>query len=147
MKFGGLINTFKKIIPFGDNEEKPELGTDQLDAMKERIATARQILSDPTKTHYHIVMIPEEMSIFESERTVETLKEYNIPVEGIVVNQLIPENHNCEFCTEKRKLQQERMASINQKFNDFKIMELPLFKEEVKGQAMLERTGQKLYSS
>lgn len=147
LKFSGFINTFKKILPFGETKKDDQkLGTEQLEVIKERIEQARKILSDKEKTHFNLVLIPEAMSIYESERSVNILKEYGIPIETVVVNQLIPENRKCPFCTEKRKLQQERTKEIRNKFKDYKLMEIPLHKEEVKGFGMLEKVGKELYS-
>jgi arsenite-transporting ATPase len=147
MKFSGMINMFKKILPFGEpKEEDSKVGTEQLEAMKERIEKAREILSNREKTHFNLVLIPEAMSIYESERSLEILKEYNIPVKTVVVNQLIPENKKCPFCTEKRKLQKERLDEIKEKFKGYNIQEIPLHKEEVKGFGMLKKVGKELYS-
>ncbi len=145
MKFSGIANIVKKILPFSEEEEKPGIDTEQLDKMKERIETAKQILTNPIKTHYNMVMIPEEMSIFESERAIKTLKEYGIPVYSVIVNQLIPPNDKCDFCKEKRKLQQERMKSIKKKFSKLRLLELPMLREEVKGFKALEKVGKLLY--
>jgi len=145
MKFSGLANLIKKVLPFGESDDKQGFGTEQLDEMKERIKKAKEILSDPERTFYNIVMIPEELAIFESERSLKVLKEYGIPVKTIIVNELIPENPGCDFCTEKRKLQQKRLKTIRDKFSRFKIMELPLYKEEIKGFSMLEKVGKQLY--
>ncbi len=147
LKFSGVINTFKKFLPFGEagDEDEKKLGTEQLEAIKERIRKAREILSDSEKTHFNLVLIPEAMSIYESERSLSILKEYGIPVDTIVVNQLIPENKGCPFCTEKRKNQMERLREIREKFRGYKIMEVPLYKEEVKGFEMLEKLGKELY--
>lgn len=146
LKFSGLVGTLKKILPFGEpKEDEKKLGTEQLEAMKSRIEEARKILSDKELTHFNIVLIPEAMSIYESERSLSVLKEYDIHVDTIIVNQLIPENKGCPFCTEKRKIQQKRMKEIRKKFSDYKIKEIPLHKEEVKGFKMLEKVGKELY--
>lgn len=146
MKFSGVINTFKKILPFGEPEKEGDkkLDTDQLEAMKLRIEQAKKTLSDKEKTHFNLVTIPEAMSIYESERSLGILKEFNIPVKTIIVNQLIPENKKCPFCTEKRKLQQERIKEIRTKFKGYNIQKIPLYKEEVEGFKMLEKVGKEL---
>ncbi|UCC91814.1 MAG: ArsA family ATPase [Candidatus Aenigmatarchaeota archaeon] len=147
LKLSGFVNTFRKLLPFGEQkEDEKKLGTEQLEAIKESIEKARGILSNKEKTHFNLVMIPEAMSIYESERSIEILKEYNIPVETIIVNQLIPENRKCPFCTEKRKLQQERVKEIENKFKGNEIQKIPLHKEEVKGFGMLEKVGKELHS-
>lgn len=145
-KFAGIANVFKKVLPFGNPEESPaDLGTEQLDMMKERIESAKKILTDPEKTRYNIVMIPEAMSIYESERSMQVLKEYRIPVNSVVVNQLIPHNPKCDFCQERRSMQQKRLEEISRKFRDFRILKLPMFREEIKGTNSLERAGKELY--
>lgn len=146
MKFSGLAGMVKKFLPFGESkEEETKFGTEQLDALKERISEAKKILSDPSRTHYNVVTIAETMSILESERSVHVLKEYKIPVDSVIVNQLIPNNPSCPFCTEKRKLQQERLEEIRKKFGDMSVSEVQLFKEEVKGFDILEKVGKELY--
>lgn len=145
LKFSGLVNMFRKLLPFGESEEEPKFGTEQLDEMKKRIEEAKKILTDKEKTHYNIITTPEAMSIYESERSLDVLKQYKIPVEAIIVNQLIPENTKCQFCSEKRKQQQERLKEIRNKFKDFKILQIQMFMEEVKGFKMLEKVGKELY--
>jgi len=145
MKFSGLANMVKKILPFGDDSEEQDFAAEQLDVMKERIRQAKKILTDPEKTSYNIVMIPEYMSIYESERALHTLKEYGIPVKHIIVNQLIPPNSKCDFCNAKSRQQKERLKIIKSKFKNYKILQLPLFKEEVHGKEMLMKLAKELY--
>ncbi len=146
MKFSGMANMIKRILPFGESDDTPQLGTEQLDEMKKRIEQAKQLLSDPARTHYNIVTIPEQMAILESDRCIQTLKEYNIPVETLIVNQLIPKNSRCVFCTEKRETQQKRLKEIESTFAKLEIKEMEMFKEEVRGTRMLENVGKMLYA-
>lgn len=145
MRLSGMIGLFKKILPFG-NPEDSSFGLEQLEAMKKRIAEAKKILSDPRRTRYNIVLIPEIMSILESERSLSSLKSYNIPVDTIFVNQILPENKGCSFCSAKRKQQTERIKIISQKFKEYHILTLNLMKEEVRGAALLEKVAKSLYS-
>lgn len=147
MKFSGITDLIKKALPFGEEKEEKAIKPDQLEAMKKRIGEAKKILSDPIKTSFNFVMIPEAMSILETERSMECLEEYGIPVKKIIVNQIIPENPGCKFCTEKRKLQLEKVGEIKERFKGFNINQLHLFKEEVRGLKMLERVGKVLHGS
>jgi len=143
MQFSGMINLFKKVLPFGNPDEDSQMGMEHLDAMKKRIEEAKLILSDPKKTHYWVVSIAEQMSVLESERAVKTLESYKIPVQGIVVNQLIPKS-DCSFCRSRREMQNKSLARIHEKFKELKIREIPLFKHEVKGFSSLEKIGELL---
>jgi len=147
LRFSGMINTLKKVLPFGKGESDTKFGTEQLEEMKHRIEKAREIMSDPNKTHYNLVLIPEMMSILESERSLKVLNEYRIPTETIIVNMLIPENPHCKFCTERRKQQLERVEMIKKKFKDYKILQLHLFRNEVKGIKMLAGVSKILFEA
>jgi arsenite/tail-anchored protein-transporting ATPase len=144
MRFSGMIGAVKKLLPFTKDEPDGDMGLKQLETMKARMEEARKTLSDPKRTSYNLVMIPEEMSILESERTLPVLKQYNIHVGSIIVNQIIPENSRCQFCAEKRKQQLGRLKTIEDKFGKFRIKQVLLTKEEVKGMKMLEKIGKEL---
>jgi len=145
-RFSGAINMFKKMLPFGEQDGKPKMDVDQLDVMKERLVQARTLLSDSKKTQYNIVTIAETMSIYESERSLKVLDQYKIPVKSIIVNQLIPENTDCSFCTSRRDNQQKQLKTIHSKFKEFEIKEVPLFDNEVHGYKELEKIGKILYN-
>lgn len=145
MKLSGFMNMFKKILPFGNPESDSDLGVEQLETMKKRIEEAKQILTNPVKTHYNMVMIPEVMCILESERALKTLNDYGIPVETVIINQIVPKNPDCNFCNTKRKQQLERIKAIKKKFSKMDIKETELLKEEVEGFDVLERIAKNLY--
>jgi len=145
MKLSGMVNIIKKVLPFGKEDDSPKINTDALDDMKKRIDEAKKILTDKEKTFYNIVMIPEAMSIYESERSIDCLEGYKIPVSGIFINMIIPENPSCKFCSERRKRQQERIKEIQKKFNSYKLHKVHLMKEEVKGFKLLEKMGKEVY--
>ena len=147
MKLSGFMNIFKKMLPFGNPEDNLSFGTDQLEEMKKRIEEAKQLLTNPVKTHYNMVMIPEIMSIWESDRAVKTLNEYGISVETVIINQIVPKNPKCNFCSIKRKQQLERIKTINDTFSKMKIREIEMLKEEVGGFDILEKLAKSLYAS
>ncbi|HDD72707.1 MAG TPA: arsenic-transporting ATPase [Candidatus Aenigmarchaeota archaeon] len=143
--FSGMINMMKKILPFGNPGECSDIDIEHLETMKKRIKQAKEILSDEKKTQYSIVMIPEAMSIYESERCVKTLREYGIPVKNVIINQIIPDNSRCDFCRAKRNQQVKRIRVIERIFKGYRILKLELFREEIRGMKMLEKVGKKLY--
>lgn len=143
MQFSGMINLVKKVLPFGNPDEQ-DFGMGQLEAMKKRIEEAKVLLSDPKRTHFWLVLLAEQMSIFESERSMKTLKEFNISVSGVVVNQLVPKS-KCEFCLARRDMQNKNLITIRQKFKNLHIKEAPLFKHEVRGFSSLEKLGSLLF--
>lgn len=118
---------------------------EELEKMKERIVRARNILSDPERTAFRLVVIPEEMSILESERAMKALQKYGIPIDAVIVNQLIPEDVQCDFCRARRELQLKRLEMIKEKFGDKVIAYVPLLRTEAKGIETLKQIAKILY--
>lgn len=143
-KLGTVTSAFKNIMPFMGDEEDPA-STADLEETKRKIDEAKKVMSDPEQTTFKMVVIPEEMSIHESDRAMDSLAKYNMHVDGVVVNQIMPDIDNCDFCKSRHKLQQKRMALIRQKFSHQTIAEIPLFKDEVKGIEKLKEVANILY--
>jgi arsenite-transporting ATPase len=83
-QFGGLMDRVTGL--FGDDE--PAASPD-LDELSERIERLRAVLQDPDRTDFRVVMVPEEMSVVESERLISRLGEFEIPVSTVVVNRVM----------------------------------------------------------
>ena len=143
-KLGSFASSFKNLIPFMGDDNDPQ-STAELEETKRKIDEAKKIMSNPERTSFKMVVIPEEMSIYESDRAMESLAKNQMTVDGVVVNQIMPDIDDCEFCKARHSLQQKRMALIRQKFSHQTIAEIPLFKEEVKGIAKLEEVAEILY--
>jgi len=146
MKMAAITGIIKKILPFGEKTDE-SFGAKELEAMKSRILEAKKILSDPKRTHFNIVLIPEAMSILESERSLKSLAEYKIPVETVIINNIMPQNTSCAFCSERRKQQLKRVSEIEKAFKNVDIKKLDLLSKEVRGFEMLEKVGSTLYKN
>ncbi|WP_394325477.1 ArsA-related P-loop ATPase [Methanobrevibacter arboriphilus] len=68
----------------------------------------KKVMSDPERTTFKMVVIPEEMSIYESDRAMESLSKNNMTVDGVVVNQIMPDIQDCDFCQARHKIQQKK---------------------------------------
>ncbi|MCG2827856.1 TRC40/GET3/ArsA family transport-energizing ATPase [Methanothermobacter sp. K4] len=144
-QIGSMAKAFKNILPFMGDEEEEDRALQDMEATKKQINAAREVMSDPERTSFKMVVIPEEMSIYESERAMKALEKYSIHADGVIVNQVLPEDSDCEFCNARRKLQQERLKQIREKFSDQVVAEVPLLKEEAKGIETLEKIARQLY--
>ena len=146
-QMSGFMKMMKKLLPFGGKDEDIDYDKmlEELEKMKERIVRARNILSDPERTAFRLVVIPEEMSILESERAMKALQKYGIPIDAVIVNQLIPEDVQCDFCRARRELQLKRLEMIKEKFGDKVIAYVPLLRTEAKGIETLKQIAKILY--
>jgi arsenite-transporting ATPase len=98
-------------------------------------------------------MVPEEMSVVESERLVSRLGEFSIPVDTLVVNRVsedlagvagfdeewfvAPDTEDCEFCRRRWEVQRRALRRAQELFRGREVKRVPLFAEPVHGEAML----------
>ena len=137
---------------FGDEQEQEE-GIDSLREFSERIERLRELLRDPARTDFRVVMVPEELSVLESERLLDRLDAFGIPVGTVVVNRVMqnpteivdvdpelfvsPNHTDCEFCARRWDVQQQALARSQDIFRGHQVRRVPLFAEEVRGERLL----------
>ncbi len=106
----------------------------------------REILSDPQKTGFVAVTIPEAMAFLETERLLAELKKLKIPCSHILSNMSIPIT-NCRFCNSKRQEQRIFVQATQLKFEDYVVKEIPMFRHEIKGIKSLSLISETLYET
>ncbi len=136
---GGLRNLF-------GGKQDDEDSWKMLQQTKDKIRAARIELSDPDTTQFVVVMIPEAMAVFETQRLLASLGTWHIPATKMVVNQLVPPNPVCQFCTKRFEMQQSNLNDIRELYSDMDIIEVPLFEKEIRGIEGLTRLGEILIS-
>jgi len=148
-KFSGMMEGFKGMFGVGgESEEGPDL-----DELRDRIERLRAVLQDPSRTDFRVVMVPEEMSVVESERLVRRLDEFSIPVGTVVVNRVMedladvadvdpewvvsPNLADCEFCQRRWDVQQRALRRASDLFRGHEVKRVPLLADEVRGERAL----------
>jgi len=154
-KFRGMMEGVKGLFGGGsDDAGGPDL--DQLEELADRIERLRDVLRDPARTDFRIVMIPEEMSVVESRRLASRLDEFGIPVGTVVVNRVMedladvadldgidpgwvvsPNLEDCEFCARRWQVQQRALGEASDLFVGHDVKRVPLLADEVRGEAAL----------
>ena len=110
-----------------------------------RIAAVRKLLYDAEQTNFTLVAIPEAMSVRETERYWELLREQGVPVGDLIVNRVEHEHAGCVFCAARVAMQRPWLDEIEKTFAKLTIHQVPLFAEEVRGVAQLEGIGAKIW--
>ncbi len=152
-QFSGMMDGIKGVFG-GDDEEGA--GRQDLDELKERIERLRTLLRDPERTDFRVVMVPETMSVTESERLVRRLDEFDIPVSTLVVNRVMedpadvadlddvddgwivtPNLEECEFCQRRWSVQQDALGRASDLYRGRDVKRVPLLADDVRGEAAL----------
>jgi arsenite-transporting ATPase len=151
-RMSGMVDGLKGMFGGGDDDPDPSA---DLEDLRERIERLRAVLRDPDQTDFRVVMIPEEMSVVESERLVGRLGEFGIPVQTLVVNRVMesvdditdadidpewivtPNLEDCEFCQRRWQVQQDALQAATDLFRNRTVKRVPLLADEVRGEAAL----------
>jgi arsenite-transporting ATPase len=151
-RLGGMMSGLN---PFGDDAGEGDV---DLEALRERVERLRAVLRDPSRTDFRVVLVPEEMSVVESERLVRRLREFEIPVGTVVVNRVMegldevadveaagidpgwvvtPDLESCAFCERRWQVQQRALARASDLFRGHDVARVPLLADEVRGEEAL----------
>jgi arsenite-transporting ATPase len=137
-KMSSLTGVIKTLFR-GTDDNTEKRAEEMLEKLKERIEDALDYLSDPSATIFIPVTIPTMMSVLETQRLVKALDNNEMPHSCVIINQLIPENPDCNFCTKVRKNQAEIVTLIRDSFPTQGIIEILMQSEEVKGVKKLKK--------
>ena len=86
--------------------------------LSQRIEAVRKLLHDKDQTRFALVTIPEAMSVRETERYFELLRQQNVPVRDLIVNRVEQEHDGCEYCHARVQTQQPWLKQIATSFRD-----------------------------
>jgi arsenite/tail-anchored protein-transporting ATPase len=115
--------------------------------LNERIASVRKLLYDPDQTSFSLVTIPEAMSVRETQRYLELLKEQGVPVRDLIVNRVEQEHEGCEYCHARVLGQKKWLKEISRAFRGLEFHYVPLMAQEVRGVEALIKVGKVIWNS
>ncbi|ELZ19426.1 arsenite-activated ATPase ArsA [Haloterrigena salina JCM 13891] len=119
----------------------------RLQERKERFEFAGEVLREDAA--FYLVMNPDELSIRETARSLETLAEADLPVRGLVVNRLTPEpepreeGRGARYLRERVETERDRLERIEREFEPPVVATIETRVEEVRG-SLLEDVASEL---
>jgi arsenite-transporting ATPase len=140
--------SLKELLSYSKKKERDPL-MDYLVGFRERMERAKELLTDPEKTAFFFVTLPEALPIAVIKRFINWFQDFGIPVGGVVVNLVIDKEGVGEsapdFVRNRIAMQDGYMEEIWHSFSDVRAI-VPLFETEVRGVEMLGRTAQYLFA-
>jgi arsenite-transporting ATPase len=125
----------------GNNEPRRMMDGDpiiaRLEERKEQFAFAGDTLRN--EASFFLVVNPDELSVRETRRAVDELRDYGLDVRGLVVNKLAPEPDDGEegtaaqFLRQRVATERERLQELHDTFDVPVVAEIGLRVAEVKG--------------
>lgn len=135
-QFGPMINNLIGARGGLPNGQSFDDVLKRMNDLQETIGDVNKQFKNADLTTFIPVLIPEFLSLYETERMIQELGTYEIDTHAMVVNQLLfPKKDNpCEQCNSRRKMQKKYLEQIDDLYGeDFHVVKMPLLVEEVRG--------------
>src|SRR5437899_5556109 len=139
--------SLREALSFSKKKEDDPL-MNYLVEFRARIAHARELLTDPQKTAFFFVTLPEALPIAVIRRFIDWFTDFGIPVGGVVVNGVIaPEDGEIgsEFVRNRVEMQAGYLDEIGERFPGQVRAVIPLSDSDIRGVPALERAGSALF--
>ena len=146
MKSREEAQSLRELLSFTKKKEEDPLMQYLVD-FRERIGHAKELLTDPEKTAFFFVTLPEALPIAVIRRFINWFTDFGIPVGGVIVNQVIEvddPDRVPDFVRNRMEMQREHMQVIRKEFGDQVRAVVPLYDDEVRGVPALERAASAL---
>ncbi len=129
----------KALMPAADIFETIERLTKGVEAL-------RDTLTDPQISSYRLVVNPERMVIKEAQRAATYLSLFGYPVDGVVLNRVLPvEFAEGAFMKELARIQQGYRKEVYDLFQPLPIWEGPYYARDLAGVKDLSMVGRAIF--
>ncbi len=141
--------SLRELLSYSKKKQQKDPLMDYLLDFRERMQRAKELLTDPGKTAFFFVTLPEALPIAVIRRFINWFNDFGIPVGGVVVNMLIDQasvgEDAAEFVKNRVQMQTDYMQEIEDTFDGMVRSIVPLFDTEVRGVEMLGRTTEAMF--
>jgi arsenite-transporting ATPase len=140
--------SLREVLSFTKKKEEDPLMVYLVD-FRERIKHARELLTDPQKTAFFFVTLPEALPIAVISRFIDWFTDFGIPVGGVLVNMVIrPEEGEAapDFVRNRIESQAGYLDEIGQRFPGQVRAVVPLYDSDIRGIKSLDRATETLFT-
>ena len=117
-----------------------------LERLTKGVEALRETLIDPAISSYRLVVNPERMVIKEAQRAATYLALFGYPVDGVVLNRVLPvEQAEGAFMQEMARIQQGYRKMVYDIFSPLPIWESPHYARDLAGIADLSLIGNAMF--
>src|SRR5512143_2834328 len=141
--------TLREMLSFTKKKEQDPLMAYLL-SFRDRMEHGRVLLTDPEKTSFFFVTLPEALPIAVITRFIQWFHDFGIPVGGVLVNMLIDKASvgadAADFVKNRVAMQEDHMKTVWEKFDGSVRAIVPLYETEIRGVPMLKRLGDAMFA-
>lgn len=119
---------------------------EQVQRLTKGVEALRETLTDPEISSYRLVVNPERIVIKEAQRAATYLSLFGYPVDGVVLNRVLPSGSvSGEFMQRLHQMQSGYRQQVHDLFDPLPIWEAPHYPHDVTGLERLGQLGRELF--
>ncbi|RWS28026.1 ATPase ASNA1-like isoform X1 [Leptotrombidium deliense] len=141
-----IFQSFSSML--GMSANSADSVTSKIEELMPTITQINEEFSDATKTTFVCVAIAEFLSLYETERLIQSLAKCNIDCHSIIINQLLVlnESNECKFCDSRSSIQSKYLQQFIDLYeDDFDLVLVPQLLNEVRGKDELTKFSKFLF--
>lgn len=104
----------------------------------ERVSQAKEIMTNKDLVSFMFVINAEKLPIDETKKAISILEKYNITIEGVIVNKLLPDDLKDDFWIKKKQDENMYLDIIKDTFKDKRIYKLPMLKDDINSENLAQ---------
>jgi arsenite-transporting ATPase len=108
---------------------------------KQKFEKARGFLIDEKRAGFVFVLNPQQLPILETEKAVAFLERNGIPVEGVIINRVLPEKIDGEFFSKRKEVEDRYLNQIEEKFAGKILYRIPLMEYDISGYESIDNVA------
>ena len=147
-RLGGAIALLGGLLGGVDPAAKMDRAVERLERWRSRVSELQRLLTDPEVTDFVVVGIATRLSVAECARLLSALAEQGVPVNHIVVNQLVDANAPATYIERVAAEQTRALRSVESGASPLASLALsrvPYFSMEMRGVYPLKFYAQQAY--
>jgi arsenite-transporting ATPase len=140
--------SLRELLSFTKKKEADPL-MEYLLEFRGRIGQAKDLLTDPQRTSFFFVTLPEALPIAVIRRFIGWFDDFGIPVGGVVVNgviQIDDPQAAPEFVRNRMHMQEGYLRQIYEEFDGQVRAVMPYYDDDVRGVRRLTQTAEGLFA-
>jgi arsenite-transporting ATPase len=120
---------YSRLLHDGEPVEDPIY--DVLKERQRRFSKVREVLLDENETGFIFVLNPERLPILETEKALKLLEQYQLHVQTLVVNKILPADTAGDFLRERKLHEKKYTDMIMEKFPKQQLIYIPMFSHDI----------------
>lgn len=116
-----------------DLSDRNKAITEKLRARQSLFQRTRRLFLDSQRCAMLFVLTPEKLPVLETGRAVELLAREKLPLAGLIVNRVLPDDADGDFLAKRRVHEKQYLTQIDQQFSRLPRYRVPLQANDIEG--------------